>query len=177
MDAETRQRLLELVYDLLPEGEAAELRARIEADAEMAAAYREAQETARLLAEAARLPSAGIPAIQFGKATATREACKCAGRICIITTVGQEQRNCGKIVRAGRELGGGVGRGGIGAGFGRRIFRTSRKARRHRRQASSPDRDGPLDDPSRRSHRIPGEHDGRQRPAAASQGGGDAACQ
>jgi len=37
MDAETRQRLLELVYDLLPEGEAAELRARIEADAETAA--------------------------------------------------------------------------------------------------------------------------------------------
>ena len=50
MDSETRQRLLELVYDLLPEGESAELRGRIQADAEMAAAYREAQETARLLA-------------------------------------------------------------------------------------------------------------------------------
>jgi uncharacterized protein YfaS (alpha-2-macroglobulin family) len=68
MDAEIRQRLLELVYDLLPEDEAAELRGRIDADAEMAAAYREAQETARLLAEAARLPSGGIPAIQFAKA-------------------------------------------------------------------------------------------------------------
>jgi len=65
MDSETRQRLLELVYDLLPEGEAADLRARIQSDAEMAAAYREAQETARLLAEAARLSSAGI---QLGKA-------------------------------------------------------------------------------------------------------------
>ena len=68
MDAEIRQRLLELVYDLLPEAEAAELRGRIDADAEMAAAYREAQETARLLTEAARLPSGGIPAIQFAKA-------------------------------------------------------------------------------------------------------------
>ncbi len=68
MDAETRQRLLELVYDLLPEDEAAQLRGRIDADAEIAAAYRHAQETARLLAEAARLPSGGIPAIQFAKA-------------------------------------------------------------------------------------------------------------
>jgi alpha-2-macroglobulin-like protein len=67
MHAETRQRLLELVYDLLPDDEAAPLRGRIESDAEMAAAYREAQETARLLAEAARAPSGVVAAIQFGK--------------------------------------------------------------------------------------------------------------
>jgi uncharacterized protein YfaS (alpha-2-macroglobulin family) len=68
MDSETRQRLLELVYDLLPEDEAAELRKKIESDPEMAAAYRQAQETARLLGEAARLPSLGIPAVSLGKA-------------------------------------------------------------------------------------------------------------
>jgi alpha-2-macroglobulin-like protein len=68
MDSETRQRLLELAYELLPEDEAAELRRRIESDAEMAAAYRQAQETARLLAEAARLPSVGIQVVPPGAA-------------------------------------------------------------------------------------------------------------
>jgi alpha-2-macroglobulin-like protein len=67
MDSETRQRLLELVYDLLPEDEAAQLRGRIESEPEMAAAYRQAQETASLLAEAARLPSGVIPAVPFSK--------------------------------------------------------------------------------------------------------------
>jgi len=60
MDPETRQRLLELVYDLLPEAEAAELRQRIAADPELARAYAEAQRTAQLLADAARLPAPRI---------------------------------------------------------------------------------------------------------------------
>ena len=52
---EMRQRLLELVYDLLGEDEAAELRQRIDGDAELAQAYAEAQSTAGLLAEAAKV--------------------------------------------------------------------------------------------------------------------------
>ncbi|MHC4178641.1 MAG: MG2 domain-containing protein, partial [Planctomycetota bacterium] len=55
MDSQTRQRLLELVYDLLPDPEAAELRRQIDADEEVARAYAEAQDTANLLAQAARL--------------------------------------------------------------------------------------------------------------------------
>jgi len=54
LDAATRQRLLELVYDLLPPSEAAELRERIGADPELARAYAEAQGTMDLFAEAAR---------------------------------------------------------------------------------------------------------------------------
>ena len=56
MDSQTRQRLLELVYDLLPEAEAAELHRQIDADEQLAQAYAEARDTARLLAEAAKLP-------------------------------------------------------------------------------------------------------------------------
>ena len=175
MDAETRQRLLELVYDLLPEDEAAELRGRIEADAEMAAAYREAQETARLLAEAARLPSGGIPAIQFAKASDQEKAGEFAGRARIAAAVGQSGTRPREIVRAGRQLDGGIGGGGVGADLGRRIFLPPRKAGGHRRRTSSPGRDRPLDDPSRRCHGIPGEHHRHQRPAAAGQGRGDAA--
>ena len=57
MDSQTRQRLLELVYDLLPEAEAAELRRQIDADPQLARAYAEARDTASLLARAARLPA------------------------------------------------------------------------------------------------------------------------
>ena len=67
MDSETRQRLLELVYDLLPDEEAADLRAKIQSDPDLSAAYRESQETARLLAAAARLPSEGVQIIPLGK--------------------------------------------------------------------------------------------------------------
>jgi len=67
MDAETRQRLLELAYDLLPEAEAAELRRQIESDPNIAKAYGEAQETAKLLAEAARLPTTRIPMASLKK--------------------------------------------------------------------------------------------------------------
>ena len=56
MDAETRQKLLELVYELLPAEEAAELRRKIALDAELARAYADAQETAHLLGEAAHAP-------------------------------------------------------------------------------------------------------------------------
>ena len=58
MDGKGRQQLLELIYDLLPASEAAELGERIRSDPAWAAAYAEAQETARLLAEAARRPAA-----------------------------------------------------------------------------------------------------------------------
>ncbi len=57
MDSQTRQRLLELVYDLLPETDAAELRRQIDADPQLARAYAEARDTASLLARAARLPA------------------------------------------------------------------------------------------------------------------------
>lgn len=55
VDSETRQRLWELLYDLLTEEEAAKLRARIESDPETAQAYAEVHEQAKLIAEAARL--------------------------------------------------------------------------------------------------------------------------
>ncbi len=54
LDSTTRQQLLELVYDLLPEAEAAELRRRMQSDAELAQAFAEAQATASLAAQAAR---------------------------------------------------------------------------------------------------------------------------
>ena len=55
LDPETRQRLLELYYDLLPEEEAAELRRRLEAEPELARAYAETEKFAGVLAQAARL--------------------------------------------------------------------------------------------------------------------------
>jgi len=60
LDDATRQRLLELVYDLLPEAEAVELRKQIETDPQLAQAYSEAQAAAKLLGEAARFPAAKI---------------------------------------------------------------------------------------------------------------------
>ncbi len=60
MDPETRQRLLELVYGLLPEAEAAELHSRIETDEELARAYADAQSTAGLFAEASKHKSPRI---------------------------------------------------------------------------------------------------------------------
>ncbi len=60
IDPKVHQRLLELVYDLLPDEEAADLRARIESDPETARAYAEAEQTAGLLAEASRLHRARV---------------------------------------------------------------------------------------------------------------------
>ncbi|MBN2474670.1 MAG: hypothetical protein JXB62_08680 [Pirellulales bacterium] len=60
LDRQTQQRLLELVYDLLPAAEAAELRRRIEAEPELAQAHAAAKHTAELFAAAARLPSPKI---------------------------------------------------------------------------------------------------------------------
>lgn len=71
MDSQTRQRLLELVYDLLPAAEAAELRRQVAADEEMARGYSEAQAAAKLLAEAARLPG---PKIALQRPEAVDEA-------------------------------------------------------------------------------------------------------
>ena len=48
MTPELRQKLLELHYDLLPDGEAVELRRRMESEPELAGAYAEAQKTAAL---------------------------------------------------------------------------------------------------------------------------------
>ena len=61
LDPQTQQRLLELIYDLLPEAEAAELRSRIASDATLAEAYAQAQSTAALFAEAARLQAPKVP--------------------------------------------------------------------------------------------------------------------
>jgi len=61
-DPQTQQRLLELVYDLLPEAEATELRRQIDAEPELARAYARAQDTAKLFASAARVHS---PKIDF----------------------------------------------------------------------------------------------------------------
>ncbi len=55
IDSETRQRLLELVYDLLPGADAGELRERIDGDEELAEAYAEAEQTAGLFSEAVKL--------------------------------------------------------------------------------------------------------------------------
>ncbi len=55
VDPHTEQKLLELIYDLLPEAESAELRSRIASDPALAEAYAQAQTAAGLFAEAARL--------------------------------------------------------------------------------------------------------------------------
>lgn len=52
---EDRRRLLEVAYDLAPEKEASELEHRLEGDAELAAAAKEADQTAALFQEAARV--------------------------------------------------------------------------------------------------------------------------
>ena len=61
VDPQTQQRLLELIYDLLPEAEAAELRSRIASDPTLAEAYAQAQSAAALFAEAARLQAPKVP--------------------------------------------------------------------------------------------------------------------
>ncbi|HYW79735.1 MAG TPA: MG2 domain-containing protein, partial [Thermoguttaceae bacterium] len=82
VDPETRQRLLELVYDLLSDSESAELRRRIAAEPELAEAFAEAQRTAGLLTEAARLSVPKIamkrekPATSEDTATSTHGAPK-----------------------------------------------------------------------------------------------------
>jgi len=70
VDPQIRQRLLELIYDLVPETEAAELRNRISADPTLAEAYAQAQSAAALLAEAARLQAPKVPLTTL-KAAAT----------------------------------------------------------------------------------------------------------
>ena len=60
VDSDTRRRLLELVYDLLGDDEATELRSQIDASEELARAYAEARSTSELLGEAARLESSKI---------------------------------------------------------------------------------------------------------------------
>ncbi len=59
-----QDRLLELIFGLLPEDEADELRAEIEKDGVLAKAFAEAQATAQLMGEAARLQSPRIPLIR-----------------------------------------------------------------------------------------------------------------
>lgn len=59
-DGETRRRLLELAYDVLPEEQADALRRQIGADAALRQAYEEAESTAALFAQAAKLPIAKI---------------------------------------------------------------------------------------------------------------------
>jgi hypothetical protein len=61
VDSETRQQLLELVYGALPEPEADRLRARIQDDPEVAAAYEEARSNAGLIAAAARISAPRVP--------------------------------------------------------------------------------------------------------------------
>jgi A-macroglobulin complement component/alpha-2-macroglobulin family protein/MG2 domain-containing protein/A-macroglobulin receptor len=55
VDPETRRQLLELVYDLLGDDEAAELRLRIASDPELAGAHAEALEMAGLFSDAAKV--------------------------------------------------------------------------------------------------------------------------
>ena len=66
VDPELRQRLLELIYGLLPEDEAAALGSQVAAEEELAQADAEAQETAALLRAAARRDA---PPIRLGRPT------------------------------------------------------------------------------------------------------------
>jgi hypothetical protein len=61
-DAETRRCLLELVYQVLPEEQAAPLHASLRSDAELAQSYSEAESVAGLLAEASKLE---VPRIEL----------------------------------------------------------------------------------------------------------------
>jgi len=64
LDPNTHQQLLELIYGLLPEAEAAELHERIGSDPELARAYTEARGTADLFEQAARLKSPPVPLVR-----------------------------------------------------------------------------------------------------------------
>ena len=75
MDSQTRQRLTDLFYDLLPEAEAVELRGRIAADAELAEAFRAVQAEAGLFAEAARFAAPKIALRRPEKAAAPSWPC------------------------------------------------------------------------------------------------------
>ncbi len=76
VDPVTRQQLLELVYDLVAEPQAAELRARIESDPDVAQAYAEARRTAGVLADAARLEAPRVDFRRLPRAHAPREAAR-----------------------------------------------------------------------------------------------------
>ena len=69
LDPATRQHLLELAYDLLPEAEAADWRRRIDAEPELARAFADAQETAGLFSEAARVR---VPKITLQRSLASK---------------------------------------------------------------------------------------------------------
>ena len=71
VDQETRRRLLELVYGLLPDDEAAELRGRIDSDPELARAHSEAVATSELFSEAARLE---LPKIALSRPAPVKDA-------------------------------------------------------------------------------------------------------
>jgi anti-sigma factor RsiW len=74
VDPQARQQLLELVYGLLPESEAEELRARIAADPELQQAYADAQATSSLLADAARLKAPKLDPKRLGRVAAATPA-------------------------------------------------------------------------------------------------------
>lgn len=73
VDPVTRQQLLELIYDLLAEPQAAELRRQIQSDPELAEAYAEARRTAGLLGDAARLEA---PKVDLRRAQRTPEVAR-----------------------------------------------------------------------------------------------------
>ncbi len=75
VDQETRRRLLELVYDLLSDEEAAELRRRIESDPEIARAHQEAVATSELFSEAARLE---LPKISLNRPAPVKDLVQAA---------------------------------------------------------------------------------------------------
>ena len=76
IDADMRQRLLELVYGLLPDEEAAALRAKIATDPELARAYAEAASEARLFAKAACLEAPKIELRRPAKPAPAAEAAR-----------------------------------------------------------------------------------------------------
>jgi hypothetical protein len=76
VDPVTRQQLLELIYDLLPEPQAAELRRRLDTEPELAEAYAEARRTAGLLADAARLEAPKVDLRRAQRAVSAPEAAR-----------------------------------------------------------------------------------------------------
>ena len=146
--ANGRQQLLELIYDLLPASEAAELRERIRSDPAWAAAYAEAQATARLLAEAARLPPAPCRFATLASRPVAGKAAVATGGRPHGPTVGQGPNASGRLARAG-QLDRGGRRRAIGAVLGRRVSLAPRTTGGDRRRAAPPVCRGPFDAPGR----------------------------
>ena len=102
LDSKTRQHLLELVYDALPDDEATALWRQIESDSEMARAYADARRTAGLIADAARIRAPHIERTrrEHSAASGGPPRTNAAARGCTAPAARRPQRRSGRGIGA-----------------------------------------------------------------------------